>query len=46
MQMEIGSMMKINDVIKVKYIGADNPLALRYGKIYNTRILKKIGMGL
>lgn len=33
--------MKINDAIKVKYIGEDNPLALRFGKIYPARILQK-----
>lgn len=41
MQMETGSLKKINDVIKVKYIGNDNPLALRNGKTYDARILKK-----
>lgn len=33
--------MKINDMIQVKYIGDDNPLALRTGKIYTARILRK-----
>lgn len=32
--------MTINTKIKVKYIGADDPIALRYGKIYDARILK------
>lgn len=32
--------MKINDIIKVKYIGEDNPLALRTNKIYSARVLK------
>ena len=27
--------------IEVKYIGDDDPLSLRKGKIYNARILKK-----
>lgn len=40
MQMGIGSM-KINDHVKVKYLGEDNPLALLNGKIYDARILKK-----
>ena len=40
MQMETGSL-KINDMIKVKYIGEDDPLSLRNGKIYDARILKK-----
>ena len=46
MQMGIGFMMKINDFIKVKFIGKDNPLALRHGKIYNARILKKNWYGI
>ncbi len=46
MQTEIGSMMKINDIIKVKFIGEDNPLALRHGKIYSARILKKNWYGI
>lgn len=33
--------MKINDMIKVKYIGEDNPISLRTGKVYDARILKK-----
>ncbi len=33
--------MKINDMIKVKYIGEDNPISLRAGKVYDARILKK-----
>ena len=32
--------MKINTKIKVKYIGEDNPLALRTGKEYVARVLK------
>lgn len=32
--------MKINDYVKVKYIGEDNPIALRTGKIYRARVLK------
>lgn len=31
----------INDVVRVRYIGADNPLALRSGKEYGARVLKK-----
>lgn len=41
MQMGIGLFMKMNDMIKVKYIGEDNPLSLRKDKIYEARILKK-----
>lgn len=33
--------MKMNETIKVKYIGDDNPLSLRTGKVYSARILKK-----
>lgn len=40
MQMGIGSM-KINDHVKVKYVGETNPLALLNGKTYDARILKK-----
>lgn len=32
--------MKMNDMITVKYIGEDNPLSLRKGKVYEARILK------
>ena len=41
MQMGIGLLMKINSIIKVKYIGDDNPLALLSGKVYAARVLKK-----
>lgn len=34
-------MMKINDEIKVKYIGDDDPVKLRTGKIYKARVLAK-----
>ncbi len=34
-------MMKINDRVKVKFIGKDNPVMLRTGKIYEARVLKK-----
>ncbi len=33
--------MKVNSIIKVKYIAADNPMELRTGKEYNARMLKK-----
>ena len=33
--------MKINDTIKVKFIGEDDPMALRSGKEYNARVLNK-----
>lgn len=32
--------MTINDKVKVKYIGIDNPVKLRTGKIYEARVLK------
>ena len=38
--MGIGSM-KINDNIIVRYIGEDDPLTLRKGKVYTARILQK-----
>ena len=37
--------MKINSVVRVKYIGEDNPLSLRYGKIYEARVLQKDWFG-
>ena len=37
--------MKINDRVKVKYIGQSNPLTLINGKIYNARVLKKDWFG-
>ncbi len=33
--------MKTNDVLKVKYIGKNNPLSLLNGKVYEARVLKK-----
>ena len=33
--------MKKNSVVRVKYIGEDNPLSLRYGKIYEARVRQK-----
>ena len=33
--------MKKNSVVRVKYIGENNPLSLRYGKIYEARVLQK-----
>ena len=44
--MEIGLQMKINEIIKVKYIGKDDPLSLRQDKVYNARILKKNWYGI
>ena len=38
--MGTGSLM-INQKIKVKYLGQDDPLSLKNGKIYDARILKK-----
>ena len=33
--------MEVNDIVKVKFIGIDNPVKLRTGKIYEARVLKK-----
>lgn len=33
--------MKMNDNIRVKYIGEDDPVSLRTGKVYSARILNK-----
>lgn len=41
MQMGIGLFMKMNDMLKVKYIGENNPLSLLKGKVYEARVLKK-----
>ena len=46
MQRVTGLSMKINDIIKVKYLGEDNPLALLNGKTYEARILKKGWFGI
>lgn len=46
MPMETGLSKKINEIIKVKYIGADDPLSLRNGKIYHARVLKKSWFGI
>lgn len=46
MQMETGLSKKINEVIKVKYVGTDDPLSLRNGKIYLARVLKKGWFGI
>ena len=37
---KLASMLKTNDIIKVRFIGKDDPLALRNRKIYDTRVLK------
>ena len=31
----------MSEMLKVKYIGEDDPMSLRFGKIYDARILKK-----
>lgn len=38
--------LKNNEMIKVKYIGEDNPLALRAGNVYDARVLKKGWFGI
>lgn len=42
--MGIGSM--INNVVYVKFLGEDDPLALRNGKVYTARILQKGWFGI
>lgn len=46
MQMETGLSKKVNKKINVKYIGADDPLSLRNGKVYKARVLKKGWFGI
>lgn len=46
MQMGTGSLKTINSRVKVKYIGEDDPLSLRNGKVYNARVLKKNWYGI
>ena len=46
MQMGTGSLKMINERVKVKYIGEDNPISLRNGKTYEARILKKNWYGM
>lgn len=38
--------MQINTYIQVRYIGHDDPLMLRTGKIYTARVLKKNWYGI
>jgi len=45
MQLETGSW-KINQMVKVKYIGEDDPLSLRNGKVYDARVLRKNWLGI
>ena len=37
--------MRTNDIILVRFIGLDNPIALRNGKIYKARVLKPTQKG-
>ena len=46
MQMETGLSKMIDDKINVKFIGEDDPLSLRNGKVYNARVLKKGWLGI
>nr|DAM44155.1 MAG TPA: hypothetical protein [Caudoviricetes sp.] len=46
MQMGTGLSKMINEKIKVKYIGEDDPLSLRNGKTYDARVLKKGWLGI
>lgn len=43
--MGIGSMM-INKMIKVRYMGDDDPLSLRTEKVYTARVLAKNWFGI
>ncbi len=36
----------VNDRIKVRFMGEDDPLMLRHGKVYDARILKKDWYGI
>lgn len=45
MQIGIG-FMKQNETVTVKYIGEDDPVALRTGKVYPARILQKGWFGI
>lgn len=45
MRMETGSV-RINQRVKVKYIGTDDPLSLRNGKVYEARVLKRNWLGI
>lgn len=44
--MGTGLSKKVNEKINVKYIGADDPLSLRNGKVYKARVLKKGWFGI
>lgn len=46
MQMGTGLSKMINERIKVKYVGEDDPLSLRNGKTYEARVLKKGWFGI
>ena len=39
MRLGIG-FMKINDIVRVRYIGEDDPLMMLHGKEYDARVLK------
>ena len=43
--METG-LLKIYSMIKVRFIGEDDPLSLRNGKVYDARVLKKGWFGI
>lgn len=45
MQMGTGSL-KINSKVHVKYVGKDDPLSLREGKVYEARVLKRNWYGI
>lgn len=38
--------MKMNDTVTVKYIGKDDPISLRTGKVYSARVLRRGWFGI
>ena len=34
-------LLKVNDMVRVRYIGEDDPLMMLHGKVYEARVLKK-----
>ena len=44
--MGTGLLKMIDDKVKVRFIGEDDPLSLRHNKVYDARILKKNWYGI
>lgn len=36
---------QVNQMVKVRYVGDDDPLSLRKGKVYAARVLRKNWLG-